>query len=400
MIRFKCIGQRGLGGNRVKILHICRMFTDDLSYQENYLTKFQKRMGFDVTVVTSNWKMNDSGKMCKKDSNNTYINKDGIKVIELTIKNEKNYYYKFAQLSNLVETVTGENPDCLFIHGCAVMYLGDLKNYIKEKNVVVYVDNHSDFSNSARTWISRNILHKIWWKLRIRMIEPYVKRFYGVLPARVKFLTDVYGVPSDKCELLVMGADDDEVTLVKDEKISSDLKPKLGIDDDMFVILTGGKIDKSKRQTLLLMRAINKIKNPKAVLIIFGSIEEDIKDEFNELLSDYIRYVGWIKAKETYLYIQIADLVVFPGRHSVLWEQCVAQEKPMVVKYWDGTTHIDIGGNVKYLRKDSEEEIEEIIKGLVDDKEEYIKMLKAAKNELSHKFLYSEISKQSIIDLL
>lgn len=49
-----------------------------------------------------------------------------------------------------------------------------------------------------------------------KKIEPYVKKFYGVLPARVDFLIDVYNLPKEKCELLVMGADDDLVK--KNEK--------------------------------------------------------------------------------------------------------------------------------------------------------------------------------------
>ena len=52
---------------------------------------------------------------------------------------------------------------------------------------------------------------------------------------------------------------------------------------------------------------------------------------------------------QSYNLFSAADLVVFPGRHSVYWEQVVAIGTPMVVKYWDGTTHIDIGGNCMYL---------------------------------------------------
>ena len=41
------------------------------------------------------------------------------------------------------------------------------------------------------------------------MINPYVNKFYGVLPARVDFLINEYKLPKNKVELLVMGADDD-----------------------------------------------------------------------------------------------------------------------------------------------------------------------------------------------
>ena len=65
------------------------------------------------------------------------------------------------------------------------------------KNVIVFADNHADFLNSATNWISKNILHKIIWRYYAQMLVPYVKKFYGVLPARVDFLKEVYNIPSD-----------------------------------------------------------------------------------------------------------------------------------------------------------------------------------------------------------
>lgn len=79
------------------------------------------------------------------------------------------------------------------------------------------MDNHSDFSNSARNWLSKNVLHKIVWRTMAKN-RTICKKFYGVLPARVDFLIDVYNLPKEKCELLVMGADDDLVKRTKSQK--------------------------------------------------------------------------------------------------------------------------------------------------------------------------------------
>ena len=106
--------------------------------------------------------------------------------------------------------IESEKPDILFIHGVSFCDVKTVVRYIRShSDVRVYVDNHSDFSNSGTNWLSRNVLHKIIWKHNAQMLLPYTEKFYGVLPARVDWLVDMYGLPKEKCELLVMGVDDE-----------------------------------------------------------------------------------------------------------------------------------------------------------------------------------------------
>lgn len=49
---------------------------------------------------------------------------------------------------------------------------------------------------------------------------------------------------------------------------------------------------------------------------------------------------------------------------------------PIVAKYWPGTTHIDVGGNCKFLYEDSVQEISNAIVELVDSSELYERMKK------------------------
>ncbi|MEI3418815.1 MAG: hypothetical protein V8Q86_09895 [Blautia sp.] len=51
-----------------------------------------------------------------------------------------------------------------------------------------------------------------------KAIEPYTEKFFGVMPSRVDFLSDIYGIDKKKCGLLVMGADDDAVAEAKKPK--------------------------------------------------------------------------------------------------------------------------------------------------------------------------------------
>ena len=196
-----------------------------------------------------------------------------------------------------------------------------------------------------------------------------------------------------------MGADDDAVAAADTIEVKRALREQYGIAEDDFLIMTGGKIDQYKTQTLLLMEAVRNIKNEKVKLIVFGSVTPELKSKVNDLSDNHkVQYVGWVLSKDSYKYFAAADLVVFPGRHSVFWEQVVAQGIPMLVKDWPGTHHIDVGGNVVFLHNDSEEEIELRITELLDNPIQYNKMKEIALSTGKKEFSYSEIARKSIAD--
>ena len=382
----------------MKIVHVCLCgaMTDGFNYQENVITKYHKKMGHDVTIIASQYMWDTKGNIIISEKKN-YINDDGVKMIRLPIF-IGNINSRLKIYCGLYKTVEEEAPDILFIHDCQFLDILKLAKYAKKHlSTRIYVDNHVDYSNGAHGWISKNILHRGVWRYCVNRIEPYVRKFYGVLPARVDFLKELYNLPAEKCELLVMGADDELVISAAKPEVRLKVRAKYGISDQDFLVMTGGKIDAFKTQTLLLMEAVKNIPNKNVKLIVFGSVTDELIQKVNSLVDgERVQYVGWIKANNSYEYFAAADLVVFPGRHSVFWEQVVAQGIPMLCKDWKGTHHIDLNGNVEFLTKDTAEEIQKKIETLVCSREEYNKMKYVAVQRGMKKFAYSNIAKQSI----
>lgn len=209
-------------------------------------------------------------------------------------------------------------------------------------------------------------------------------------------MKNVYKLPPEKTELLVMGADDERVKEALCDKVNLRIRNKYNINKDDFLIVTGGKIDLAKRQTILLMEAVKEIKDSKVKLLVFGSVVDELKDKVKQMCDGKkIKYIGWANEEQSYEYFASADLVVFPGRHSVYWELVAGLGKPMLVKHWEGTTHVDVGGNCEFLYKDTVEEIKSKVLELIENKEEYNHMINASRNN-NKKFLYSQIAKKSI----
>lgn len=384
----------------MKIVHLCLgcFFPDNYSYQENMLPKFHKQLGYEVEVIASLATFDKNGKAAFLEKGSTYQNEYDIRVTRLDYKKPEKVYRKLKHYMGTYAALQKANPDILFIHGCQFMDMDAVAKYVKQHiNTRVYVDNHADFSNSGTNWLSKNLLHKVLWRHSAHIIEPYTTKFYGVLPARVEWLVDMYKLPKNKCELLVMGADDDKVKEATNPEMRKKIRTKYGICEDDFLIMTGGKIDPAKIQTLQLMEAVAQIDNPKVKLIVFGSVTPDLQKQVKDRCVDNkVIYIGWIKADDSYNYFAAADLVVFPGRHSVFWEQVAGIGIPMLCKSWNGTTHVDLGGNVEFLKEDSASEIKKKIEKLIENPEKFNQMKLVAEKKGMETFSYKKIAERAL----
>lgn len=384
----------------MKIVHICLVmgYTEGLNYQENNIIRYQARDGHEVSLITTDHCFTEGEwGLCRTESD--YINPDGVHIIRLpfAFKIPYNINRQIGIFKGFSKKLEELSPDVIFVHNLQFQDLRRVAAYKRiHPKVSIYADNHSDFSNSARNWFSRNTLYRFWWRPCARSSEPFVKTFFGVTPGRVDFLQNIYGISKEKTGLLVMGADDESVERAEKAEIRQKIREKFGVEEKDFLVVTGGKIDAFKTQTLFLMEAVQELQNTSLKLLVFGSVEEELKDRLFSLCDGKkIQYIGWAKGEQSYEYFASADLVVFPGRHSVYWEQVVAQGIPMICKYWKGTTHVDIGGNVEFLMEDSAKLMKEKLLELLENPEKYKKMKESAISDKRYQFSYRMIARKA-----
>ena len=383
----------------MKIVHLIMTggYSENWSYQDSVLIKEHAKDNEVYVISTQYERIQDT--MVKVDQTD-YISDIGVHVFRLPHRFDflptkvKTTLRIYDGIYELLEHI---KPDIIFSHNVQYFGTNDIARYIKKyKNVRLYVDNHADNSNINHSWVSERILHRIIWRHCTKVLVPYTRKFWGVLPARVDFLVNVYGTPTNKTFYLPLGSENEKVARAEEKKTEGKVRSKYGIRPEDFLIVTGGKIDKYKKQTITLMKVVSKLPEKRVKLIIYGSVLDEIKGEFDALLDgERIFYAGWISSDDTYDYIAAADLVVYPGRHSVLWEQTVGQGRPMICKYWEGTTHVDIGGNVKFLYSDSEEELDNVIREVINPIT-YNQMKIIANGEKKNMFNYKDIAKKSI----
>ena len=378
----------------MKIVHviIAAAYKEGYGYQENILPAKHVELGLDTYVISSN-KEHPLGMH--------YINEDRVKVIFLPrvtsimqkiplirsfVKQTHGIYSKLVELS----------PDIIFIHGLQCFESLDVCKYCeKHPQVKLYVDQHADYYNSPISrWRTRLYIKKVYGYIA-KQLEKYTIKFWGVTPWRVDYLQKVYGVKPEHTDLLVMGGDEKLIDWENRALLREQIREKFEIPKDAFLVVSGGKIDKAKNIHLLL-DAI-KMMNDNVYFLLFGNMTKDIEEYCLPKIDKRIKYIGWVDSKQVYPLFLASDLAVFPGTHSVLWEQAMACGIPGLFKDWDGGfNHIDCGGNAKILKDISIESLNAEITRLMDEKEEYMKMKEFAETKGRKTFSYIEIAKKAI----
>lgn len=383
----------------MKIVHLClaSSYICGYAYQDNMLAKYHKLMGYDVVVIASCVSLDANGKLCLV-SPGTYYDSD-IKVIRIGYKKDilSVFNKRLRRYNNTYKEIENERPDILFVHGTSFSDVTAISKYKKNyPNTIIYADSHADWVNSGKNWISLNIQHKILWRLTTKVIERTSEKIWGTLPIRCEFLRKVYKVADNKIDFLPIGFDNLSNNSDSKEIRNNIINNVLKVDNsnDIFLIVTGGKIDALKN-THLLMKAVNLLNDSRIHLIIFGTVIPKFKPVFDRFLSDNIHFVGWCTPSETIDYMKASDLICFPGTHSTLWEQAVGLSKPSVFKYWKGIDHVNICNNCAFLYEDNEEEIKNIIEKFVNDKKFYKSTEENAKKAAEY-FCYSDIAKRAI----
>ena len=384
----------------MKIVHISpnASFTEGWSYHENLLPKYQMLLGHEVCLIVIN--MSRPNQTLVEVPCDDFIAREGFRVIRRAIKKYRiNTLTSALAKMDVYNLLTDLKPDYIHFHGMVSITINQVVKYKKlvNPNVIIVMDNHLDYNiGNFHVKTLKAFILRSFYRLLFRKNEKYISKVYGVTPWRKQYAIDVFGVPEEKSDVLIMGADDQLINLKDRNKIRKLIRDKYGINDNDYLIVTGGKIDLRKK-IHLLMEACGELDGVK--LIVFGNVLDDIGDVFNKLLNKYsnIIYAGWASSEDQCSLYFASDLVVFPGQHSVMWEQACAAKAPCLFARWEGMEHVNNGGNCSFIDNVSVDGIRKSILDLLWT-ESYFKMKDIANSEVTDIFLYSNIAKKALED--
>jgi len=341
----------------MKIVHVAQYLNPGYGYQENILPFYQQQLGHDVVLVTSTHSNGFNG------GNRVYPAGDsienGFRVRRLPIWGDLKD--KFVFFRNLYQVLVEEKPDYIFHHMPATLSVHTVCQYKKDHpQVFLALDNHADRSISIKNRLLRTLYYSFFWKLFLQIHDSWIDLYFGVTPARCLFLWEDFGVPREKVRLLPIGADSNRIR-------SSDTREAFlarhQLREDEILIVHGGKMTADK-QAIHILEAFARIANPKARLILFGTIDDPEIHQWLEKDSR-ILFLGWLGRTETADVLKNCDFGIWNSRHTTLLEDALAAHLPMLLRYYGSTSHL-LDGSGLYLYDGSVREIQEKMQLLID----------------------------------
>ena len=369
---------------------LCELFAEELEFQENLLVKYYRSNGHEVTVIAS---LYDSVFDYYSDKpvlggRREYMH-DGARIIKLPFRfNLLNRVRPLVSVSQILEEAA---PDLLYVHDISPNFPECIAYVKKHPGTRMIMDYHADASNSGKNWVSIKILHGVIRKWYLDRARPYLSKIFPIVPAGTQFLREVYRVPEDEMELLPLGTDLEYGRGIREARGGARVRAELAIPEDAFVVFTGGKLSRNRR-TEHLIDAVASIGREDLHVIVVGKAEGDYIP-YAEMLHERaagnprIHFVGWLGKQAMYEHMDAANVAVFPGGQSVLWQQSIGMGLPLIIA--DKTEQIRGHQDARYLNvhdnviildpeRSSGEQIERLLRELIDDPARVMEMREGA----------------------
>lgn len=363
----------------MKIVHICQYYNDNYGYQENLLPKYQKKLGHEVSIITSDRTSYFTNNQKPNVVGVGVFNDAGLEILRLPIKAE--FKGRFVFFQNLEQELARQKPDYIFHHGLTAPSLVQCAKY-KKRNSAVFLaaDNHADLNNSAKNRAYGMIYYEFVWAKILNKISKRIDVIFGVSPCRCFFAEKFLGIEQERIRLLPIGADTDTADAIQPER--SERKNPL-------VLVTGGKWTKEKKLGLLL----DVVSGLDVQLNIFGNIDDvHLKERVGKQRN--VSFLGWQNRGNTLEILKRADIAIWPGLHTTLIEDAIAANTPVLLRYQGNTAH-HIRGNGAYFFSSNPGEIRQLLRFILD----YPSVLEAMKVralEQSRMFSYDQVARDSV----
>lgn len=382
----------------MKIVHICPLYIDEYRYQDQLLPRAQAAMGHTVTVLTPIFISAPYYQMTEKDYRKTepYV-QHGVTIVRLD-QRLKFLGWRLAAMKGLFERIEAEKPELLYAHGLSGFdILAALKYKKKHPECCVVADSHVESHSSARGFVSKRLLHGGLWKLLAQKAEKRLDRIYYVTPWVRQFITETYGLPAVKLAPTYLGGDMSALDNIDRTAVRETVRGQWGVLPEDLLFVSAGKIDTGKG-THLLVDAVRRMNSSVVHLVIVGPIEKEYESKLLALAdgNPRIHFAGFMSSEKILEYFLAADIGIFPGNPSVLWQEAICCGLPCIFKYHPGGEYLNPGGNALFLNHDDPQELQGLLEPMVTHREKLEAMRKAALTDGVQRFDYRNIAQEVI----
>lgn len=369
----------------MKILHICLTshYTEGMTYQDNLLPLYNYRDGHQVTII-SNCSKYDKGKLVETPEEDTILN-SGIRLIRKKYVQifGKKISDKIIRIKGLYELIDNIKPDVILFHGVSGWEVLTVTRYKKNNpKTKLYFDCHADFNNSAKNWLSRNILHRSFYRIIFNKARPVADKIFYLSFECSLFLKELYRINDSEMEFFPLGGEVVEANIKND--YSKEIRSRHNFKSDDILLMHSGKLDQGKRTELIIL-ALKKNPDPRLKLLIAGSMPNETKDILRSLIEqdERITYLGWLDDKALKKHLSAADIYIQPGTQSATLQTAICCGTAVAI-YPHPSHKPYLNGNGYWIRDQSD--IEKLLQEITTPQNQLTSM-KTASYAIAHNLL-------------
>jgi 1,2-diacylglycerol 3-alpha-glucosyltransferase len=361
----------------MKVLHvcICGPFTDGLAYQENELIEQHAALGHNVTVIAATDTYGPDKQVVHTEPGITQLS-CGAKLIRLPYAwGMKGWFAsKIRAHRGMRECIEKIQPDRILFHGLTGWDMLTVAGYVRNNTkVILFADCHEDFNNSAMSWASRELLHKLFYKPIFRRCMAQINEVLCVTVESLDFAIDFYGSDRTKTRIYPLGGVI-EISAVNARR-RADFRSRLGFTDADLVITQTGKLDSTKK-LISALQAFRGNPSPRLKFVIAGRMSDEVKVECQPLIEEDARIIdlGWQSTDELRSVLAGSDFFLQPFGQTVTTQMAMCHG--CVILAQDLPSHRWLVGDNGKLFKDAGE-LDTTFRWVVENQER-VEQLRAA----------------------
>lgn len=339
----------------MKIAHIglACFYTEGMTYQDNLLSEQNARDGHEVLYISNAAKFVDgivveTGYEDKMDG--------GVHLVRLPYERFFNRFAtgKLRRVKGLYKQLEDFAPDVILSHGLQYWSVLDVIRYKKDHpEVKLYADTHADYYTTGTNWLSRKVLHGIFYRHLAQKALPYLEKYFYTKVECQQFSVELYGMPEDRMEFYPLGG-----TVLPEaeyQALRAKRRAELGVEEGTPLLIHAGKLEPKKR-TDALLRAFAAVPELDARLAVIGSIPEEHKAELTRLIEadSRVLYLGWKSGEELGEYLCACDLYCQPGKVSAIMQNAVCRNCPLLLYPHPGYVKDFDWGNIRWVRTEED----------------------------------------------
>ena len=389
----------------MKIVHLVQHYMPGHTYQENYLPAEMKKLGHDVTILSG------------VDNPEFYTDAlhqpgDIITDKDVTVRYVKMQYKSlYTTIDGLYELLASEKPDMVFVHGFLIARNFELARYARRHPDCAFcADTHETyllafnacFSGSLKDRIRRILYFRMVYRLWRRQMERRYSVIFYVTPPRRTYAVRELGFSEKKLAPLWLGAELKSLPYDRKETLRTQVRERLNLPSDAKILILAGKLDEKKRP-VELAEAFARLDDAQWWLVYVGSVEEEIRARIDQTAggTGRVRYTGFVSGKAVLEYIAASDFAVYPGAHSVLWEQTVCLGIPAAFHEPEpgDAAHLsdESEPNAVFLKSGSAEELFDLLSAMTADETLLKTMGERARRYGESHLSYAELAKRALL---